>query len=71
MTAEAIREALRYRRPFKITAEDARTFNVPHPEFTALTRSGRMLYVMLENDRVEALDVLLITGLQQESALPM
>ena len=70
MTVEAIREALRSRRPFKVTTADGRTFEMPHPEFAALSRSGRLLYVMLENDRTEALDVLLITGLEQESALP-
>jgi len=40
-------------------------------EFAALSRSGRVLHVMLENDRTEALDVLLITGLEQESPLPV
>jgi hypothetical protein len=70
MTIEAVREALRNRRPFKVTAADGRTFDVPHPEFAAMSRSGRLLYVMLENDRTEALDVLLITGLQLESPLP-
>ncbi|MBI5385630.1 MAG: hypothetical protein HZA90_13205 [Verrucomicrobia bacterium] len=71
MTTEALAEALRGRRPFKVTAADGRTFDVPHPEFAALSRSGRLLYVMLENDRMEALDVALITGLQQESPLPV
>ncbi len=70
MTIEAIREALRNRRPFKVTTADGRTLEVPHPEFAAMSRSGRLLYVMLENDHTEALDVLLITGLQQESPLP-
>jgi hypothetical protein len=70
MTAEAIREALRNRRPFKVTVADGRTLEVPHPEFAALSRSGRLLYVMLENDRTELLDVLLITGLHQENPLP-
>ncbi|MBI2928827.1 MAG: hypothetical protein HYY24_24455 [Verrucomicrobia bacterium] len=71
MTTEALVEALRMRRPFKVTTADGRTFEVPHPEFAALTRSGRLLYVMLENDRTEALDVLLITGLEQEAPLPL
>ena len=70
MTTEALVEALRTRRPFKVATADGRTFEVPHPEFAALTRSGRLLYVMLENDRTEALDVLLITGLEQQSSLP-
>ena len=71
MTTEALIEALRTRRPFKVTTADGRTFEIPHPEFAALSRSGRLLYVMLENDRTEVLDARLITGLQQESPLPV
>jgi len=71
VTTEALVEALRSRRPFRVATADGRTFEVPHPEFAALSRSGRLLYVMLENDRTETLDVLLITGLQQESPLPL
>lgn len=70
MTIDAVREAIRNRRPFKVTVADGRTLEVPHPEFAAMSRSGRLLYVSLENDRMETLDVLLITGLQQESPLP-
>ncbi|HMC28359.1 MAG TPA: hypothetical protein VKM56_11265 [Verrucomicrobiae bacterium] len=70
MTIEAVREAIRNRRPFKVTMADGRTLEVPHAEFAALSRSGRLLYVMLEGDRTEALDVLLITGLEQQSPLP-
>lgn len=71
MTTEALIEALRTRRPFKVTTAGGRTFEIPHPEFAALSRSGRLLYVMLENDRTEVVDARLITGLQQESPLPV
>ena len=70
MTTEAIREVLRNRRSFKVTVADGRTLEIPHPEFAMLSRSGRLLHVAAENDRVEVLDVLLITSLQQESSLP-
>jgi hypothetical protein len=70
MTTEAVREVLRNRRPFKVTVADGRTLEVPHPEFAMLSRSGRLLHVAAENDRVEVLDVLLITGLRHESSLP-
>jgi len=49
---------------------EGRTSEVSHPEFAMLSRSGRLLHVAAENDRVEILDVLLITGLQHESSLP-
>jgi hypothetical protein len=70
MTTETVREALRSRRPFKLTMADGRRLEVPHPEFAMLSRTGRILHIAVENERVEALDVLLITGLEQESALP-
>jgi len=70
MTIDAVRDAIRSRTPFKVAMADGRIFEVPHPEFAALSRSGRLLYVMLENDRTEVLDVLLITGLEQKSPLP-
>jgi hypothetical protein len=70
MTTEALREAIRTRRPFRITIADGRTLDVPHAEFVSISPSGRILYIAGENDRIEALDVLLITGVQQERALP-
>jgi hypothetical protein len=70
MTAEALREAIRARRPFRITMADGRTLDVPHAEFVSISPSGRIFYIAEENDRLEALDVLLITGVQQERELP-
>lgn len=70
MNTEAVREAIRTRRPFKINMADGRTLEVPHGEFVAISPSGRILYVAQEHERLEALDVLLITGIQQERRLP-
>ena len=70
MTTEALREAIRTRRPFSITMADGRTLEVPHAEFIAISPSGRILYIAKDNDQLEALDVLLITGVQQERKLP-
>jgi hypothetical protein len=69
MTTDAILESLRNRRPFKITLADGRSLDVPHPEFVMLSPSGRILYLAKENYRVETLDVLLITGLEQQRPL--
>jgi len=70
MTIDAIRDVLRNRRPFKVGVADGRTLDIPHPEFAMLSRSGRLLHAAVEGDRVELLDVLLITSLQPEIALP-
>jgi hypothetical protein len=71
MTADALREAIRSGRPFKVTMADGRTLQVPHSEFAMISGSGRIFYVATPNsDLFEALDVLLITGLEQEGKLP-
>ena len=70
MTIEALREAIRNRRPFSVTMADGRTVDVPHPEFAAMSPSGRLLYVAAENDRLNTFDILLITGIQQQGNLP-
>lgn len=70
MTTDALREAVGIRRPFRITLADGRTLDVSHPEFVSISPSGRLLYIAEENDRLEALDVRMITGVQQERTLP-
>ena len=50
---------------------DGRTLNVPHGEFAMISGSGRLFYVAKPNsDLCEVLDVVLITGLEQEGKLP-
>jgi hypothetical protein len=71
MTTDALREAIRTGRPFKITMADGRTLEVPHSEFAMISGSGRILYVAKPNsDLFEAFDVVLITGVEQEGQLP-
>lgn len=70
MTIEAVREAVHARRPFKVTLADGRTLDVPHGDFASISPTGRLLYIAQDNDHLEAVDVLLITGIQQERQLP-
>ncbi len=71
MTSDALREAIRNGRPFKITLADGRTLEVPHGEFAMISGSGRLFYVAKPNsDLCEVLDVMLITGVEQEGKLP-
>jgi hypothetical protein len=71
MTADTLREAIRSGRPFKVTMADGRTLAIPHSEFAMISGSGRIFYVAAPNsDLFEALDVLLITGVEQEGKLP-
>ena len=70
MTADALREAIRSGRPFKVTMADGGTVAIPHSEFAMLSGSGRIFYVAAPNsDLFEALDVLLITSVEQEGEL--
>lgn len=71
MTTDALREAIRNGRPFKVTMADGRTLDVPHGEFAMISGSGRLFYVAKPNsDLCEVLDVVLITGVEQEGKLP-
>jgi hypothetical protein len=72
MTSDALREAVRSGRAFKITLADGRTIEVPHSEFAMLSGSGRIFYVAKPNsDLCEIFDVFLITGVEQEGKLPI
>jgi hypothetical protein len=71
MTTDTLRDAIRSGRPFKITMADGRTLEVPHSEFAMISGSGRIFYIARPNsDLFEALDVVLITGVEQEGKLP-
>jgi len=71
MTTDALREAIRIGRPFKITMADGRTLDVPRSEFAMISGSGRIFYIAKPNsDLFEAFDVFLITAVEQEGELP-
>jgi hypothetical protein len=66
MTTDQFRAALRQRpfQPFTIRMADGRAFEVPHPEFVALSPSGRTAIVFQSDDDYSILDLLLMTELQ-------
>jgi len=71
MTTDALREAIRTGRPFKITMADGRILEVPHPEFAMISGSGRIFYIAKpDNDLFETFDLVLITGVEKEGELP-
>jgi len=70
MTTDAVRRTLASRRPFKVITADGRTIQVPHPEFAAMSPSGRLLFVATEGDNLETIDLLLVVSLQEEKVLP-
>lgn len=69
MTVELVRDALHSNQPFKVFMADGRFVDIPHPDFAMLSRSGRILHVSLENDRTEAIDVLLVVSVQKQNGV--
>ena len=68
MTTEQVRLALRAVpfRPFTIHMADGRTFEISHPEFLSISKSGRTVIVQEDNDAYSVLDLLLATELHVE-----
>jgi hypothetical protein len=66
MTNEQFRAMLHERpfRPFTIRMADGRSFEVAHPDFVALSRSGRTVIVSYGDDSHSVLDLLLMTELE-------
>jgi hypothetical protein len=49
---------------------DGRTIKVPHAEFAMLSKSGRLLLVAVEGDRVETVDLLQVVSVIEDRQLP-
>ena len=72
MTTEQFKSALHHQpfRPFKIRMADGRLFDVPHPDFVALSHSGRTVVVFNADETHSVLDLLLMTELQVSDGQP-
>jgi len=68
MTADAIRELLNAAPfvPFVIHFPDRPALFVNHPDFAMLSPSGGTMAIYRENDALSAIDVALITELQEQ-----
>ncbi len=66
MTSDVLRAAIRARPfvPFTIIMGDGHEHRVPHPEFLAMSRSGRLAYLVNDDDTWSVLDLLLMTELR-------
>jgi hypothetical protein len=69
MTIEQFRETLHRQpfQPFTIRMADGRAIDIPHPDFVALSRSGRTVIVTQPDEGYSVLDLLLMTELQVTS----
>ncbi len=67
MNIQRIREMMRPFKPFFIHLSDGRKLAVPAPDFVAIGQN--VVVVLGEHDRVNTLDPLRISGLEEDSAL--
>lgn len=72
MTIEQFKATLHAQpfRPFTIRMADGRTFQVAHPDFVAMSATGRTVIVMEPDDSHSVLDLLLMTELQVANGQP-
>lgn len=69
MTIERLREVLRNHpfHAFTIHLADGRNLDVVHPEFVAISPSGRTAVVYTKDDSSHHIDLLLVTDLEVKS----
>ncbi|MCY3023354.1 MAG: hypothetical protein NTW87_30615 [Planctomycetota bacterium] len=66
MTLEKLQEAYRARpfRPFVLHLADGRHIRIRHPEWMAISQSGRTIHVEQPDDSSSTIDLLLVTELE-------
>lgn len=66
MTSEKLREALKTEpfRPFRLHLGGGRALDVLHPEFVAVSPSGRTAAVYGPKDALEIVDVLMVQSIE-------
>ena len=66
MNAQQIRQLHRAQpfKPFRLRLADGNEYNVKHPEFLMITRSGRTIVLATSDDAVEIIDALLVASIQ-------
>jgi len=63
MTAEHVRQAIASHRPFEIQMADGQVYPVAHPDFISFNRNRTAVLLSLEDDRVQVLPLLTMTGI--------
>ena len=63
MTVESIRKALHKGKPFAVKTASGEVYEVPHPDFAALSKTGRLITIWLDDAEQITLDVALLLGI--------
>jgi hypothetical protein len=66
MTVQQLRAAQRAApfKPFTIRMADGRSFRIPHPDFLAMSPTGRTAFIFEADDETHIVDLLLMTELE-------
>jgi hypothetical protein len=72
MTMEQFRTTLHQQpfRPFTIRMADGRAFDVPYPDFVAVSRGGQTVIVFQDGENYSVLDLVLMSELQVGNGRP-
>jgi len=57
--------------PFTVHMADGRSFRVPHPDFLAMSPTGRTVIIWREDDEFSILDLLSMTEIQVDGSAPV
>jgi hypothetical protein len=70
MTADAIKDALHTIPfvPFALKVVGGKKYAVPHPDFVAISPTGRTLVLYTEGDRSTVIDIALVSQLERQSS---
>jgi hypothetical protein len=70
MTADAIKDALHTVPfvPFALQVVGGKKYAVPHPDFVAISPTGRTLVLYTEGDRSTVIDIALVSQLERQSS---
>ena len=56
--------------PYRIRMSDGREYRVPHPDYVAMSPTGRLAYVFDDEGNSHRLDLVLMTSLVIEEGAP-
>ena len=72
MTVQELRAAQHARpfHPYRIRMGDGHEYRVPHPDYVAMSPTGRLAYVFDDEGNSHRLDLLLMTSLVIEESAP-
>lgn len=69
MTKENLHSVIESNVPFVISMADGKEYAVPHRDFIAFTRKGTAAVVTSEDDMIQVLPLITMTGISRDASL--